>query len=66
MELETEELNWAGNLEYRASELLYPTSIEQLQEQVRAASRRLGLIMLAIAAVFFVSIVVKQWLFGGG
>ncbi|KUM29142.1 FAD-binding protein [Arthrobacter sp. EpRS66] len=39
MELETKELNWAGNLEYRASELLYPTSIEQLQEQVRAASK---------------------------
>jgi len=39
VELETKELNWAGNLEYRASELLYPTSIEQLQEQVRAASK---------------------------
>ncbi|WP_090547134.1 cytochrome oxidase small assembly protein [Paraburkholderia caballeronis] len=34
-------------------------------EQIRAASRRLGFIMLAIAAVFFVSIVVRQWLFGG-
>jgi hypothetical protein len=35
-------------------------------EQVRAASRRLGLILLAVAAVFFVAIVVRQWLFGGG
>jgi len=35
-------------------------------EQIRAASRRLGFILLAIAAAFFVSIVVKQWLFGGG
>jgi hypothetical protein len=35
-------------------------------EQIRAASRRLGWILLAIAAVFFVSIVVRQWLFGGG
>ena len=34
-------------------------------EQIRAASRRRGFIMLAIAAVFFVSIVVRQWLFGG-
>ncbi|QDY67135.1 FAD-binding protein [Glutamicibacter halophytocola] len=39
MKLETRELNWAGNLEYRASQLLYPTSVEQLQEQVRAATK---------------------------
>lgn len=39
MKLETKELNWAGNLEYRAIELLYPTSVEQLQEQVRTASK---------------------------
>jgi hypothetical protein len=35
-------------------------------EQVRAASRRLGLILLAVAAAFFVGIVVRQWLFGSG
>jgi hypothetical protein len=34
-------------------------------EQVRKASRRLGFILLAIAAAFFVAIFVKQWLFGG-
>lgn len=39
MELETKELNWAGNLAYRAKELLYPTGIAQLQEQVRTASK---------------------------
>lgn len=37
MELLHKERNWAGNLEYRAKELRYPTSIEQLQELVRAA-----------------------------
>jgi hypothetical protein len=35
-------------------------------EQVRAASRRLGFVLLTIAAIFFVAIIVKQWLFGGG
>ncbi|MGN6667863.1 MAG: cytochrome oxidase small assembly protein [Trinickia sp.] len=32
-------------------------------EQVRAGNKRLGLILLAIAAVFFLGIVLKQWLF---
>ena len=31
--------NWAGNLEYRAKEVLEPTSIEELQELVRASSQ---------------------------
>ena len=31
-------------------------------EQIRAGNLRLGLILLAIAAVFFVSIVLKFWL----
>ena len=39
MKPKTRELNWAGNLEYRASQLLYPTSVEQLKEQVRAATK---------------------------
>jgi len=29
-------------------------------EQIRAGNRRLGLVMLAIAAVFFVSAILKQ------
>jgi hypothetical protein len=33
-------------------------------EQIRAGNLRLGLIMLAIAAVFFVSAIVKQVYFG--
>ncbi|MDV2979202.1 UNVERIFIED_CONTAM: FAD-binding protein [Actinomycetes bacterium ARC8] len=37
MELRNRELNWAGNLEYRAKELLYPTSLAQLRNLVRAA-----------------------------
>jgi hypothetical protein len=32
-------------------------------EQTRAGNKRLGLILLAIAAVFFVSVVVKQCFF---
>jgi len=32
-------------------------------EQIRAGNQRLGLILLAIAAVFFVSVVVKQCFF---
>jgi hypothetical protein len=32
-------------------------------EEIRAGNLRLGLIMFAIAAVFFVGIFVKQWLF---
>ncbi|MGF6600559.1 hypothetical protein P3T23_005296 [Paraburkholderia sp. GAS448] len=32
-------------------------------EQIRAGNKRLGLILLAIAAVFFVSVVVKQCFF---
>jgi len=39
METEAKELNWAGNLSYQARELLYPTSIEQLAEQVRASNK---------------------------
>jgi hypothetical protein len=31
-------------------------------EQIRAGNQRLGLILFAIAAVFFVSIVLKFWL----
>jgi hypothetical protein len=34
-------------------------------EQIRKTSRRLGFILFAIAAAFFVGIVVKQWLVGG-
>jgi len=34
-------------------------------EEIRRASRRLGFILLAIAAAFFVGIIVRQWLFGG-
>ncbi|KVW29856.1 hypothetical protein WK93_09495 [Burkholderia ubonensis] len=30
-------------------------------EQIRAGNKRLGLILLAIAAVFFVGVVIKQW-----
>ncbi|MEG1445467.1 FAD-binding protein, partial [Glutamicibacter sp.] len=37
MELRNKELNWAGNLEYRAAQLLFPASLEQLQDIVRAA-----------------------------
>ena len=37
MKLREQELNWAGNLAYRAKELLYPTSLEQLRDLVRAA-----------------------------
>jgi hypothetical protein len=32
-------------------------------EQIRAGNKRLGLILLTIAAVFFVSVVVKQCFF---
>jgi len=32
-------------------------------EQIRAGNKRLGLILAAIAAVFFVSVVVKQCYF---
>ncbi|CAM2191379.1 cytochrome oxidase small assembly protein [Paraburkholderia sp. A1RI_3L] len=32
-------------------------------EQIRAANLRLGMILLAIVAVFFVGAVIKQWLF---
>ncbi|MCC8392090.1 cytochrome oxidase small assembly protein [Paraburkholderia sp. MMS20-SJTR3] len=34
-------------------------------EQIRAGNRRIGLVMLAIAAMFFASIVVKQCWFSG-
>lgn len=37
MQLREQELNWAGNLAYRAKELLYPTSLEQLRDVVHAA-----------------------------
>jgi len=37
VKLREQELNWAGNLAYRAKELLYPTSLEQLRDLVRAA-----------------------------
>ena len=37
MQLREQELNWAGNLVYRAKELLYPTSLEQLRDVVHAA-----------------------------
>ncbi|PRB69279.1 FAD-binding protein [Arthrobacter sp. MYb213] len=37
MKLREQELNWAGNLAYRAKELLYPTSLEQLRDLVCAA-----------------------------
>ena len=37
MKLREQELNWAGNLAYRAKELLYPTSLEQLRDVVHAA-----------------------------
>ncbi|PCD58741.1 MULTISPECIES: cytochrome oxidase small assembly protein [Burkholderia] len=30
-------------------------------EQIRAGNKRLGFILLVIAAVFFVSVVIKQW-----
>lgn len=30
-------------------------------EQIRAGNKRLGLILLVIAAVFFVGVVIKQW-----
>ncbi|CAN0623674.1 hypothetical protein LIG30_2249 [Burkholderia sp. lig30] len=30
-------------------------------DEIRAGNKRLGLIMLAIAAVFFVGVVIKQW-----
>lgn len=39
METEAKELNWAGNLSYQARELLYPTGIEQLAEQVRSSNK---------------------------
>ncbi|MEZ0603008.1 cytochrome oxidase small assembly protein [Paraburkholderia sp. IW21] len=32
-------------------------------EQIRAGNRRIGLVMLAIAAVFFASVIIKQWWF---
>jgi hypothetical protein len=35
-------------------------------EQIRAGNKRLGLILLAIAAVFFLSIVIRQYLLSRG
>jgi hypothetical protein len=32
-------------------------------EQIRAGNLQLGLVLLAIAAVFFMAAVIKQWLF---
>jgi hypothetical protein len=31
-------------------------------EQIRASNKRLGLILLVAVAVFFVGVVVKQWI----
>jgi hypothetical protein len=32
-------------------------------EQIRAGNRRIGFVLLAIAAVFFASVIIKQWWF---
>jgi len=48
------------------SSMTRPSPERRTPEQVRAASRRLAWTLVAIAAVFFAAIVVKQWLFGGG
>ncbi|WP_341313340.1 cytochrome oxidase small assembly protein [Paraburkholderia sp. IMGN_8] len=32
-------------------------------EQIRASNKRIGFVMLAIAAVFFASVIIKQWWF---
>jgi hypothetical protein len=32
-------------------------------EQIRAGNRRIGWVMFAIAAVFFASVIIKQWWF---
>jgi hypothetical protein len=34
------------------------------REQIRAANRRLGLILLSIVIVLFFSFAIKQWLWG--
>ncbi|WP_094778460.1 cytochrome oxidase small assembly protein [Paraburkholderia ribeironis] len=33
------------------------------REQIRARNRRIGWVMFAIAAVFFASVIIKQWWF---
>lgn len=48
----------------RASSLYQMTRNPQQRrtpEQIRKGNKRLGLIMLAIAAVFFVGAMIKQW-----
>ncbi|WP_223191118.1 cytochrome oxidase small assembly protein [Paraburkholderia panacisoli] len=32
-------------------------------EQIRAGNRRIGLVMFIVAAIFFASVIIKQWFF---
>jgi hypothetical protein len=32
-------------------------------EQIRAGNRRIGLVMFIVAAIFFATVIIKQWFF---
>ncbi|OAJ60294.1 hypothetical protein A6V36_00375 [Paraburkholderia ginsengiterrae] len=48
---------------FRKSSMTRNPQERRTPEQIRAGNRRIGLVMFAIAAVFFASVIIKQWFF---
>jgi hypothetical protein len=49
--------------DFRKSSMIRNPQQRRSPELIRAGNKRLGFILLAIVAVFFMGIVVKQWWF---
>lgn len=42
------------------------SSLEKRKAEQKKSNLKLGLILASIALVFFVGIIIKQWMYGGG
>jgi hypothetical protein len=48
---------------FRKSSMTRNPHERRTPEQIRAGNRRIGLVMFIVAAIFFASVIIKQWFF---
>jgi hypothetical protein len=48
---------------FRKSSMTRNPQERRTPEQIRAGNRRIGLVMFIVAAIFFASVIIKQWFF---